>query len=320
VRFVTLTQQDLPAETAAQALRRVRAAMSTFQKSATWRHNVAGGIIKFEVERSSRTTRMQGARRRLDSAEVMASLGFGDDADKMRADAHNQVRRERRRGRGSAGAWWHAHAHCAVSSGFWSVEAVRASWGAACVAAAERLAKSYEEHAQRHGVEVDPHARILRDWLEGEKQPVVVDMQRPDRGVAGVLDELCKYITKPLSLGKLSVDEVADLVDAIAGRRLLRCTGALRGIQLEDDESEESTTTTEATLGDGFEKPIAMVDDPSSLFGKRMVYLDDVEGKGVRLARWRDDDDAQEERRRRLELAWSTHQARRLGVAELPEA
>lgn len=294
VRFLTLTQSKDNDETAGEALERVRSSVTRFTRLAGWRDHAAGAIVKIEVERSTPTSRRAKALQLLDNAERLDAAGMSADAAAMRADGHGLLRRlKNERERGESASWWHAHAHIAVSCGFWDVNDIRSSW-----------------------------IRATRgDGSCG------VDIQYPRRGVRGVLDELSKYITKPMGLSRLSVDEVAELAQAIAGKRLLRCTGALRGLQLEDLEHEVAKETTEGDLDKETAAGgcVGFVDDDTSALGRRAVYLDDTvddDGNVVerRKGRWRDDDEAQEARRVRLERAHFNKLARRIRAdAELPE-
>jgi hypothetical protein len=303
-------------------LARVTSTVRRFMRSAAWRNQVAGSIIHVEVERSTPDSRRAKARKVLDDAEVLHDAGLLVEAQSKRESGRALLAREKKTARlpPARRSWWHAHIHVACSSGFWAIDDVNAAWAYAA------------SRTIRWGavVAVDKDGADVPGLLVGcrSAQKVHADMRRPARGVRGVVDELTKYITKPMSLGRLSVGEVAELVQGISGRRLLRCTGALRGLKL--DEAKKPTTEKEGAAGDGVVAPIGyVVDDTALLGGVRGVYLSDVDTYGRSrvdgvapefqdcVAVYRDDDEAQEFRRAAAERTWALHQAGRMqGIDE----
>jgi hypothetical protein len=314
VRFLTLTQQDEAAETAKEALARLTRSLALFIRRKEWRRHVAGAVIHIEIERSTPETRRARARRSLDDAEVLETAGLADLAKKERDSGHALLRREQKISLlpPAARSWWHAHAHVACASGWWPVDEINRSWSAA----AFKAQKVRWGVVGVDGVDVVVGSR--------SRKRVRADMRRPARGVLAVVDELTKYITKPVSLAKLTVAEVGDLLDAINGRRLLRCTGALRGVVLEEQRAQEEDK--EGWTGDGETKPLGLVADETSALGARGVYLSDVDPAtgdviaGRLVAEWRDDAEAQEFRRAAAERTWDLHRSGRVRgtVDDLP--
>ena len=274
VRFLTLTTKARPDETAAQGFTRIAGAISRLTRTARWRSHVAGAIVRIEVERSSPATRRRVAQNLIERADAFDAAGLIDLAARTLDEHQAMVERERKRpGRA---AWWHPHVHIAASCGYWEQHDLQALWRRAC--------KEDSAHA---------------------------DIRSPSRGVRGVLDELTKYVTKPTGIAQLTPHEAADLCEALAHRSTLRCTGALRGLKIEEERAP--TETTDGAQGDGHTKPIGYVADPDSIFGTRGVFLAaSSDDPGRRLGVWRDDAAAQEAVRHAKETAWDLAQARRI--------
>ncbi|MCC7108003.1 MAG: hypothetical protein IT382_01835 [Deltaproteobacteria bacterium] len=276
VRFLTLTTKARPGESAAAGIERTSRALAKLTSSARWRAHVAGAILRIEVERSTPTTRRRVARCRLEEAAALADAGLTEDARRAEESAHALLRRERERRKARApSSWWHPHVHVAAACGFWERSALLQLWQRACGDTAAS-----------------------------------VDIRRPSRGVRGTLDELTKYVTKPTGIGHLTPAEAADLAAGISRRNLLRCTGALRGLTIEDERKPMADL--EGATGDGYRTPMGWVADPDSIAGVRGVYLTpDPDGSPRRVGRWRSDAEAQEAVRRAKEAAWDAHQQRR---------
>lgn len=285
VRFLTLTTPARPGESAADGFKRTTEALSRLTRSARWRSHVAGAIVRIEVERSSLATRQRVVRDLFDKARALKEAGLMEDAAQLAAEATALDEREhRRRIDKQPIEWWHPHIHIAAACGWWPQADLQALWRRACR---------------------DPIAHA--------------DIRAPSRGVRGVLDELTKYVTKPIGIGHLTPLEAADLCGALAGRSTLRCTGALRGLRLEDERPP--TETTDGAIGDGYQKPIGYVDDLSSIVGRRGIYLAASPDDPHHLVGiWRDDHDAQEAVRSAKERAWDLAQSRRIRetTEELP--
>lgn len=332
VRFITCTLEHKSGASLESELAEVMRGVSRLGRMAEWKRHVAGAVVKVEVEPSTRQTRRARARRDLALAEVLRDAGLERDADEKRESALALLRRN------TAAKFWNVHVHVAASCGFWDQGEVSALWSEALsrkewVPTWERWSWRRGHHVVVRGVrrmflEPPPSRRALRVRLGGHWRDVPppashVDIRKPARGVRGVLDELTKYITKPVGLGALSVDDVADLARGLSGRRLLRCTGALRGVAVE--EERDPSQVDEAAIGDGHEKPIGYVPDPSSIFGRRPVFMSDhvdeagnVEErtKGV----WVSGARAKEARRVHAERAWDNARRgrTRVDVENLP--
>jgi hypothetical protein len=78
--------------------------------------------------------------------------------------------------------------------------------------------------ARIQAVEWAPHGKRLSRW--------------------GALCEVVKYTTKTAVLATLPVERVAEVIDACARRRLLRCTGLLFGVHTFEDVDDEDETPT----------------------------------------------------------------------------
>lgn len=276
VRLLTLTQMGRGAESCGDAVARLDDAIKKLMRSKLWKAHIAGSIVKIEVERSTVATRRRKGQQFLADAEVLRAAGLDEAANERERSGLALLKR------GTAASTWHAHAHLAVASGWWARSEIQALWEKAS------------------GVTV----RTTRD----EKAEVGVRIEKPHGDIIG---ELTKYITKPVSIGAMSVAEVADLASSLAGRRLLRCTGAMRGVVIE--EEKEAATVKEAWLGDGEATPIgfSMVVDGIPMMP---VFA------STPTLRWRDDHEAQEarvsklfDREQKLLDLWS-------GAGEAPRA
>lgn len=101
----------------------------------------------------------------------------------------------------TSGCWWHVHAHMLASTGLVDLPAFSAVW---------------------------------RECGGGG-----VDVRRPRRGVAGVVDEVTKYVTKVTTSRPMPVARLAELMDACRGRRLLWATGCFRGVVLDEERQHD---------------------------------------------------------------------------------
>lgn len=254
VRFWTLTQKAAPGESARDALGRVTSTLSRFTRSRWWQAHVAGAVVHVEIERSSPSTRRAVARRLLDDAATLDAAGHVVEAEKLRREAFDMRARERRYPR-DARSWWHAHVHIAASCGYVEASEASAAWSAAA-RAHTRWAPSPASFCDASGV-----VGVV-DVVVGARTgaTVKIDLRKPKRGVAGVLNEVTKYVTKPLAARGLSVSELAELVDAVRGRQLTRCLGALRGVVLE--EGSAPTTKEEGALSADAGAVVGYVDNP----------------------------------------------------------
>lgn len=276
VRFITLTTRPTPGETAPAAYARTAAALARMTRSVAWRDRVAGAAIRIEMERSTPATRRRALTDKRTLADAYDAAGLAALAQRTRAEADSYAAAERKREHSAAPrSWWHPHVHVAASCGFWE------------------------------------RADLLRAWRMATRSPdSLADVRPLDRGRRGMA-ELAKYVTKPLQLARMSATEAAELVDALQGRRTLRCTGALRGLRLER-EDRAPTETTEAAIGDGHARPIGFAVDPSSLLGRRAVFLSPSTDDTQRtIGEWRDDADAQEAVRAAKERAHDLAQQHR---------
>jgi hypothetical protein len=113
------------------------------------------------------------------------------------------------RGGTPQGAHWHVHAHALLATGWWSQAELASTWQGA---------------QRRLGVEVSGE---WAQWIE-----------RPRRGTIGALTETVKYVLKPLDVVGMDPDDVKELVEALRGKRLLRTFGALRGLELSEEDAE----------------------------------------------------------------------------------
>lgn len=318
VRFLTLTQQDNFAESAKEALARLMATLQRFLRSKEWRRRVAGSIVHIEIERSTPESRRAKARKALDEAAVLRAAGLDDEAKVKEDSGHNLLRREKETSKKAPAArsWWHAHAHIACSSGFWPVDEINDAWSRSAMKAKGTTWAPSRVDDDGVGVDLVVGAR--------SRPRVKADMRRPSRGVRGVVDELTKYITKPVGIGRLSVDETAQLLDAVNGRRLLRCTGALRGVALVEQSKEAQVK--EGHAGDGIDTAIGYVEDETQqLGGVRGVWLSHTDRHGRErtvdggvdpafadvVAVYRDDADAQEFYRLAHSRAFRAHEAKK---------
>jgi hypothetical protein len=105
------------------------------------------------------------------------------------------------------GAWWHVHCHVMAACGFWPIELLRASWARA---------------ARRATADAGP-----RDaWG--------VHLGFGQRSVRSLVEELAKYVSKPLASRDMPLSELADLIAATHRKRMMWTTGCFRGVDLVD--------------------------------------------------------------------------------------
>jgi hypothetical protein len=160
---------------------------------------------------------------------------------------------------------WHVHAHALVLSGWWPQPEIVESW-----CKAQRLC----------GVEESNAAAI---WIE-----------RPKNGPVGALNEVVKYVVKPIEVAGLGVDLTRELLEATTGRRLLRTFGALRGLELSEEDQE-------AVREEGRDEAL----ERAGWAGYR------ADGTPIRMdaVKWVRDPSLQEERRRLLAELWQWREA-----------
>lgn len=121
----------------------------------------------------------------------------------------------------------------------------------------------------------------------------------------GAVSECIKYTTKTVELGKMPRHRVAEVVDALNGRRLMRCGGLLFGLHLPEDAIDEAPRADvegvdiEADIGEHALTPSG-----------RIVDSDEIV--------WRSDDAAIEARRAAWEALHNMHEERRRARATGP--
>lgn len=326
-RFITLTTLDQAGETARAGINRTAAALAQLTRSGRWRSHVAGAIVRLEVERSTPQTRRGGAHDQLGKAAALAAAGLIDEAERERKNAAQRFAREKARKRsGVPLEWWHPHAHIAASCGWWPQVDLDALWRRS-VAAADLAA--HPVHGPPEQVwPIGPRARddqesaekaTARGWRHLRSTALAAltkttqahaDIRAPSRGTKGLSAELTKYITKPTGIGHLTEHEAADLAQGLRGRSTLRCTGALRGLTL--PEEEQPKRTLEAATGDGYQAPMGYVADETSAYGRRGVFLaPSTDDADRRVGEWVSSPKAQEAVRAAKERAHDrAHQQR----------
>lgn len=270
VRLFTLSQADRPGESAADSFDRLSAALRVLTRSADWGRHVDGALIKIETERSTRETREKTAQWYDDLADQLDAEGKTRKAAEKRAYAATM--------RTWRGEWWHTHAHVMAIGCYWHQRQALATWRACLVATG--LCGPDIERVERGAIKDFGGFRL--------------ENPRKD-----ILREVTKYVTKPLAMSQLSDDDLDDLHRALRKRRLMRCTGVLYGLKLDEEAPP-------AVKCEG-EEPAALEDaDP-------IVGVDIVTGELVTRAavRYRSDSEAVERRRAHNERVWNVNEHHR---------
>lgn len=297
VVFLTLTARDVRGESADAGLDRLLFAFGKLIRRRVWTSVAAGALVKIEVERSTPQTRRRKALR--DLADITADEEAADDVDGMPCVSDEQRavweagKRRAQELLRPTGRWWHPHIHIALSSGNIDRRAFWAAWA---------------------------------ECLDVDLDDCTVDVRRPTGGAEGVAAELTKYLTKPVGLGALSVDEVADLAKAVSGRRLIRCLGALRGVVVEADPRRAprgSSTVLEGAIGDGLDAPLGFTVERGEFAGVEIEVRRDVWRHGrvdvdgtVRVGvQWERGPAAREAWRQNRSAVWQAHVDRRARAA-----
>lgn len=188
---------------------------------------------------------------------------------------HQRDRATELRSRVDAGTWWHVHAHAILSCGFWAHHELLALW-----------------------------ARASRTTKCG------VDIRHPKRGALGVVAEIAKYCTKPVSFAWLTVADVVEVITATEKKRMLWCFGALYGVKIDDGDAAPS------------EEQQGLVDDDVERAKKEgretFVGVHPTTGEFLQDSQvwWDHSPEAAEERRAAMEALWDAHEARRRRLRE----
>lgn len=121
----------------------------------------------------------------------------------------------------------------------------------------------------------------------------------------GAVSECIKYATKTVELGKAPRARVAEVVDALRGRRLMRCGGLLFGLHLPEDAIDEPARSDVEGIDDG-----EGVGEHALTPSGGVVDTDEIV--------WRGDDRAIEVRRAAWEALHNAHEEHRRARAQGP--
>jgi len=105
------------------------------------------------------------------------------------------------------GSWWHVHCHVMAACGFWPIESLRVSWA-------------------RSARRATPDAGPRDAWG--------VHLGFKKHSVRSLVEELAKYVSKPLASRDMPLAQLADLIAATHRKRMLWTTGCFRGVDLVD--------------------------------------------------------------------------------------
>jgi hypothetical protein len=326
-RFVTLTQPARPGEPLRDAIERLEDALALLMKPGrTWHDFVDGSVVRIEFEWST-------PERRKAAAANHEAEGNAEKARELRERApfaswwhvHAHVLVWGRRwpqkpsGYCSArddGAEARRACGCTKCGGGVDEDSLLYAWRRALVET-KRYGEELSERCELDECEVrrairwhtHPSRRTWGKAVAGVRigGAHIKIPRRSKRGARlsswGALCEAVKYSTKPMRFASMPVERVAEVIEAVEGRRLVRCTGLLFGVHLYDEETDEK----EHAAAEGMVIAASEVDD------KPWRYAFDVNGDVVSEDdfAWRSDGGALEERRAVLEALADFHDERR---------
>lgn len=276
-RFLTLTQNDRADEPLADALDRLEDALARLMRSQVWLAHVDGAVVRIEFELSTPKSRKRHARELRDAGDEDGARELETRKFGVWWHAHAHVLALGRYWPQSppTSAVCARDCRCTRCLGVDDEDSLLLSWRRAMVETGrygkELRAAGIDEPRLRRAIRRGTHAANQRpgrlSWSHALQHPPAI--VKPPLATAppsrvliggariqavqwaphgktlsrwGALCEVVKYTTKTATLATLPVERVAEVVDACARRRLLRCTGLLFGVQTFEDVDDEAET------------------------------------------------------------------------------
>lgn len=246
-RQLTLTQPKRADGTLSEEIDRAADALTRFIRSAVFTAHVDAAVFRIEFELSTPARRRETAR----------------------AEGHSDYVKR--------GTWWHVHIHGIVWGRFWpqspstlckrdeqdecfctrcsgvdDEDSLLIAWRRALVET-----KRYGDELDAMGLHQGELLRSIRWHSHRSRRTWAKPLLDVDFGGARIqiparenhgrsltpleaVHECVKYATKTIELGRMPRHRVAEVVDALNGRRLMRCTGLLFGLHLPEDAVDEA--------------------------------------------------------------------------------